>query len=182
MESFSVFVEWMVNLTEPPLAEEPDLGVHLLYRLYSNRGIRSLSPDLLSLVRAEALHEDGELHMVVKRTYDDLLRWVIVDLASLRAPDNPNPFVSDELVAYALITAHEGVAMRASWDRKYTEYEVMLTNLLICLVVEAVYRGEIDLGPRLARYKGLLRQLAEAPPPMPPGVEPPEKPEPDYSQ
>ena len=60
IEAFNVFVHWMGDLIEPPLADEPDPAVRLLMRFYAYWGLQRLSPDLLGLARAEALQEDGD--------------------------------------------------------------------------------------------------------------------------
>ena len=49
IEAFNVFVHWMSQLVEPPLTDEPDPAVHLIWRMYAYWGLQALSPDVLGL-------------------------------------------------------------------------------------------------------------------------------------
>ena len=155
IEAFNVFVHWMGDLIEPPLADEPDPAVRLLMRFYAYWGLQRLSPDLLSLARAEALQEDGETRAAVQEAQ----RWITSgparDLAGLRrAADDPP--VSDELMAYSLYGAGEEVFMRASWDDAYSPREILRAHLFLYLAVDAAYTGRCDTVERLASYEPLI--------------------------
>jgi AcrR family transcriptional regulator/predicted DNA-binding transcriptional regulator AlpA len=166
IEAFNVFVHWMGDLIEPPLADEPDPAVRLLMRFYAYWGLQRLSPDLLSLARAEALQEDGETREAVQEAQ----RWItggpMRDLAGLRrGPDDPP--VSDELMAYSLYGAGEEVFMRASWDDAYSPREILRTHLFLYLAVDAAYTGRCDTVERLKSYEPLIDRLIEQGPPVP---------------
>jgi AcrR family transcriptional regulator len=166
IEAFNVFVHWMGDLIEPPLADEPDPAVRLLMRFYAYWGLQRLSPDLLSLARAEALQEDGETRAAVQEAQ----RWIASgptrDLAGLRrAPDDPP--VSDELMAYSLYGAGEEVFMRASWDDAYPPHEILRAHLFLYLAVDAAYTGRCDTVERLKSYEPLIDRLVEQGPPVP---------------
>ena len=64
VEAFGVFVGWMHGFLEPRLVEEPDPAARNLARVHGYMGVQVLSPDLMSLVRSEALHEDGDMRKV----------------------------------------------------------------------------------------------------------------------
>jgi AcrR family transcriptional regulator len=166
VESFNVFVHWMGDLIEPPLADEPDPAVRLLMRFYAYWGLQRLSPDLLGLARAEALQEDSETRAAVQEAQ----RWITAgparDLAALRAtPDDPP--VSDELMAYSLFGAGEEVFMRASWDDAYSPRELLRAHLFLYLAVDAAYTGRCDTVERLRSYEPLIERLIEEGPPIP---------------
>jgi len=165
-EAFNVFVHWMGDLIEPPLADEPDPAVRLLMRFYAYWGLQRLSPDLLSLARAEALQEDGETRAAVQEAQ----RWITSgptrDLAGLRrGPDDPP--VSDELMAYSLYGAGEEIFMRASWDESYSPQELLRAHLFLYLAVDAAYTGRCDTVERLKSYEPLIHRLVEQGPPVP---------------
>jgi len=166
IEAFNVFVHWMGDLIEPPLADEPDPAVRLLMRFYAYWGLQRLSPDLLGLARAEALQEDGETRAAVQEAQ----RWITGgparDLAGLRrGPDDPP--VSDELMAYSLYGAGEEIFMRASWDDAYSPREILRAHLFLYLAVDAAYTGRCDTVERLASYEPLIDRLVEQGPPTP---------------
>jgi AcrR family transcriptional regulator len=166
IEAFNVFVHWMGDLIEPPLADEPDPAVRLLMRFYAYWGLQRLSPDLLGLARAEALQEDGETRNAVQEAQ----RWITSgptrDLAGLRrGPDDPP--VSDELMAYSLFGAGEEVFMRASWDDEYSTREILRAHLFLYLAVDAAYTGRRDTVERLKSYEPLIDRLVAQGPPVP---------------
>ena len=166
IESFSVFVRWMSELIEPPLADEPDPAVRLIMRMYAYWGLQRLSPDLLGLARAEALQEDAETpHRRAGRAEPHHHRAE----PRLRgaAPWSDSPHVSDELMAYGMFGAFEEIVMRASWDETYSWRDVMVAHLFAFLSVEAAYTGSSDAPERLETYLPLIERLVEAGPPVP---------------
>jgi AcrR family transcriptional regulator len=166
VESFNVFVHWMGDLIEPPLADEPDPAVRLLMRFYAYWGLQRLSPDLLGLARAEALQEDSETRAAVQEAQ----RWITAgperDLAALRVrPDDPP--VSDELMSYSLYGAGEEIFMRASWDDTYSPRELLRAHLFLYLAVDAAYTARSDTSERLKSYEPLIDRLIAEGPPVP---------------
>ena len=166
IESFSVFVRWMSELIEPPLADEPDPAVHLIMRMYAYWGLQRLSPDLLGLARAEALQEDAETRAAVQEALRLITNGPTRDFASLRR-DSADPPVSDELMAYSMFGATEEIVMRASWDDAYSWRDIMIAHLFTYLAVEAAYTGENNVAARLKSYGELIDQLIAAGPPVP---------------
>ena len=165
-EAFKVFVRWMGDLIEPPLADEPDPAVRLLMRFYAAWGLQRLSPDLLRLARAEALQEDGETRAAVH----EALRWITTgpsrDLAGLRRASGDPP-VADELMAYSLYGAGEEIFMRASWDDTYSPRDLMRAHLFLYLAIDGAYTGRGDATERLKVYEPLIERLVEQGPPVP---------------
>src|SRR3990172_9580037 len=150
VESFSVFVGWMRELIEAPLAGEPDPGARDLARVQGYFGVQALSPDLMSLVRSGALHEAGEMREVAKGSYQDMIRGTLEDLTHLREQSGVALPAADELVAFAMLGGLENLVMRASWDSRFSTRDVLWADLCLFLAVKAVYTGRLDLSEELS--------------------------------
>jgi len=150
------------------LLDEPDPAARDLARVHGYLGVLALSPDLMSLVRSEALQEDGDMRKVVERSYKDMCRATLEDLTRLRSQGEASLPASDELVAFSLLGGVENVVMRASWDDRYSTKDVLWTTLCVFLAVEAMYTGRLDLTADLAKYAGIIDRLAASSPPLPP--------------
>lgn len=170
VEAFEVFVGWMRKFLEGRLAAEPDAGARELARVQGYLGVQTLSPDLMGLVRSEALHEDqdGALRKAVQRSYRGMIQDVLDELEHTRSSAGTPLPVADELMAYALLGGLENVVMRASWDDRYSRSDVLWTALCVFLAVQSVYSGRLDLKAEFDRYTHTVEQLATTPPPVPP--------------
>ncbi len=170
VEAFGVFVGWMRTFLESRLADEPDAGARELARVQGYLGVQTLSPDLMGLVRSEALHEDEDdsLRKAVQRSYRGMTQDTLADLEAMRRAAGTELPVSDELMAYGLLGGVENVVMRASWDDRYSRADVLWTTLCMFLAVQAAYAGRVDLQSELERYAGTVERLAATPPPVPP--------------
>jgi AcrR family transcriptional regulator len=167
-EAFGVFVGWMRGFLEARLADEPDAGAREIARVHGYLGVQTLSPDLLSLVRSEALHEDDTLRRAVQRSYTDMTRDTLDDLRAARQSAGMSLPAADELMAYGLLGGVENIVMRASWDERYSRDDVFWTTLCMFLAVQALYAGRLDLRDDFARYADTVARLAKTPPPVPP--------------
>jgi AcrR family transcriptional regulator len=172
VEAFGVFVGWMRKFLESRLADEPDPGARELARVQGYLGVQTLSPDVMRLVRAEALHEDedGALRKAVQRSYKGMTQDVLDDLGTMRREAGTRLPVADELMAFALLGGVENVVMRASWDDRYSRADVLWTVLCVFLSVQAVYSGRLDLMAEFDRYAASIERLAATPPPVPPNA------------
>ena len=148
VEAFGVFVKWMRGLVEARLADKPDPGARELTRVHAYLGVQTLSPNLMGLVRSEALHEDQEdaLRGAVERSYQDMTQDTLSDLADLRQKAGTRLPASDELMAYGLLGGVENIVMRASWDDRYSRTDVLWSTLCMFLSVQALYSGRLDLS------------------------------------
>jgi len=160
----------MHDFIEGRLAEEHDPAARDLARVQGYLGVQALSPDLMSLVRSEALHEDGDMREVVERSYSDMTHGTLKDLAGLRERAGVALPAADELVAFALLGGLENTVMRASWDDRFSIRDVLWTTLCLFLAVQAVYSGRVDLNADLAKYAALVEELSQTPPPVPPAA------------
>jgi AcrR family transcriptional regulator/predicted DNA-binding transcriptional regulator AlpA len=170
VEAFGVFVGWMHDFIEGRLTEEQDPAARDLARVQGYLGVQALSPDLMSLVRSEALHEDGDMRKVVERSYGDMTHGTLQDLATLREQGGVALPAADELVAFALLGALENTVMRASWDDRFSIRDVLWTTLCLFLAVQAVYSGRVDVSADIAKYTGLVEELSKTRPPVPPAA------------
>lgn len=168
VESFGVFVRWMRGFLESRLVKEPDPAARDLARVHGYLGVQMLSPDLMSLVRSEALHEDDRLRRAVERSYKDMTQDTLADLKGLRGSSGTILPASDELMAYGLLGGVENIVMRASWDDRYSRSDVLWTTLCMFLAVQALYSGRLDMRAEFDRYADTVVRLAETPPPVPP--------------
>ena len=172
VEAFGVFVKWMRELIEPRLAAEPDPGARELTRTHAYLGVQTLSPDLLALVRSEALHEDenAALRGAVERSYQDMTQDVLNDLEDLHRKAGTRLPASDELMAFGLLGSVENMVMRASWDDRYSRSDVLWSTLCVFLSVQALYSGRLDLREEFELYAESVERLAATPPPVPPAA------------
>jgi len=170
MESYGLFVEWMHSFLAGGLVDEPDPAARELARTHGYLGMRNLSPDLLCLVRSEALQEECDMQKVVEKSYGGVTRATLEDLLRLREQGQTALPVPDELVAFGLLGAVENMVMRVSWDDRYSTKDVLWTALFLFLAVEGAYSGRTDLTDRLTRYTEAVERLAAQPPPTPPAA------------
>jgi AcrR family transcriptional regulator len=170
VEAFGVFVGWMRGFLESRLADEPDPAAREIARVHGYLGLQTLSPDLMALVRSEALHEDEDdaLRKAAERSYKDMTQDTLADLESLRREAGAELPASDELMAYGLLGGVENIVMRASWDGRYSRSDVLWTTLCMFLAVQAIYSRRLDLQSEFARYAEAVGRLAESPLPVPP--------------
>ena len=112
VESFGLFVSWMRGFLESRLLHEPDPAARDLARVHGYFGVQALSPDLMSLVRSEALQEDDALQKAVERSYRDMTEDTVNDLVQMRtesgtylpaadavlAGESPYPSVDDPIL------------------------------------------------------------------------------------
>lgn len=168
LEAFRLLAQWMSDLVEDRVAEEPDWATRELARVQGYLGFQTLSPDLMALARAEALQETGEMRAVVERSYQAALRSTVEDLERMRTHSGKALPAADELLAFGLLGSVENMVMRASWDRRYSTSDILWTALCLFLAVEALYGGQLDISAKLATYAGRIEQVVAAPPVVPP--------------
>lgn len=171
VESYEVFVEWMHGFFADGLVDEPDPATRELTRTHGYLGMRNLSPDLLCLVRSEALQEECAVQKLVEKLYKDMTRATLEDLTRLREEGQTALPIPDELVAFGLLGAVENIVMRVSWDDRYSTKDVLWTALCVFLAVESAYSGRTDLTDGISRYAETVERLAGRPPPAPPAAQ-----------
>ena len=173
VEAFGVFVGWMRGFLESRLADEPDPAARDLARVHGYLGVQTLSPDLMSLVRSEALHEDGDAAQgggAVVQGHDPGHPGGPERAARSRAARRLP--ASDELMAFGLLGGVENIVMRASWDDRYSTKRRALDDSLHVprrpgLVLGAprpAGRDRALRGHRRAAWPRRLRRCRPTPP------------------
>lgn len=174
---YNVFVGWMRTQVEPRAMQETDIAARSAWRMYANLGVQALSPELQAMAQVESLHgESDDLRTLIRETYESVLGPMIEDFTQLRPGGKTPSFLSDELMAYAVLGAFGSMLMRVSWDEKYGAKEAMQNMLGIYLAVEGVYQGRLDIGDRFAEVAGLIDYLSQLRPPGSPSQAEPSEP------
>ena len=126
----------------------------------------------MSLVRSEALHEDGDMRKVVERSYKDMCRDTLEDLTPCAAQGAATLPALDELVAFALLGGVENIVMRASWDDQLLHQGRPLDGALRLSGGRGrLHRHAGSLG-RPDQVRRTIGRLAASPPPVPPDARP----------
>jgi AcrR family transcriptional regulator len=164
IEVVETLVERTLQYTEERILAEPDLVKRHMMRVIGFLGVRNVSPEMLTFVRAEALGTDENTRELFIRTYQTLTRPIFSDLELLRQSGSASPRTSDEMMAYALLGVIENSAMRLSWDQEYSAEDYLWTNFEAFAAIQAIYLGELSIEADTETYEPLLRALAANPP------------------
>lgn len=165
---YNVFFKWTETEIEPRAAEESDLAAGIVWRMYANLGINSMSPELQVFAKVESVLREGDLGEMIRGTFEALVGHAVEDLKRVPRKGPSAELFCDELVSYAVFGAFESILMRIGWDDRYTKREAMQNLLAIYLAVEAAYEGRVDITARWAELESLVDRLSELPPPGPP--------------
>lgn len=170
VESFRTFLHWNVAYNEARLAGSSDLGERVLWRLFADYRANELASDVLLHIRSERGHSAAERRRLAERAWEGVIEIAKRELEALREPLGLPATVPLELLASGLIGAHHNAAMRASWDETWTREDVLRTHLWLWLAVAAAMRGPTDVDSEVARYEGLIREVALRRPEIPPAI------------
>ncbi len=161
VEAFSLFVDWMRRSLETRLPGESNRDARELSRVADYYfGVRSVGFDLLSLVRSEAVREDGELRQPARDALQHMVSDSLDDLAALRKEHNMTVPLKDELAAFGLFGVMDSIVTRACWDDKFDAEDVLWTVYAFLLGLRAIYTGQLDATKYVSRDEGLIRDLA----------------------
>ena len=166
LETVDMFSDLMVEHVEPELEGEEDPLRRALLRVRGYQGICSVFPDMLTIIKAEAMSHGDETRAQLKKTYDKLLHPAQEDLKKLGRQYNKASLHEDELVSYALMGVLEGTAMRLFWDKKYSVADYYWVNLEVTLYFIERYITGTDIR-KDPKYAALVDELVSAQPPVP---------------
>lgn len=164
IEVVETLVDRTLDYTESLVLAEPDLVKRHMMRVAGFLGVRNISPEMLTFVRAEALGTDEATRELFKKTYKRLTRALHQDLATLRASSSARPHTTDEMMAYALLGVLENSSMRLSWDQDYSVEDYLWTNLEAYLGIRLVYLDRAATKNETDIYAPMVKALAANPP------------------
>ncbi len=164
MACFAVYFEWMNSQVIDPIAESDDSAVRLAWRVWAGLGLQTLSGDLQAMARVEALHPESELRPLVRDVYENMLAGSADELAADRKTGANAGMFDDELVAYGFLGVLENMYLRSTWDRRYTNEDILRNLVAMFLAVRAAYEGRVDLSQDWSALAGLVKDLAERTP------------------
>ena len=165
LEAVDMFTDWMLEFLEPQIANEEDIVVRHMMRVRAFLRLRSLGPDPLTFIRAEALSEDDGSEKIMEGTYRKLVQVIINDLKKLPGAVDDPTLPCLEMVAYGLQGVLEGSATRLSWGASCTDRDYYYTNLRMFLAAQALYT---DKSKPTSDYEDLIDDLVGGAPPSPP--------------
>jgi AcrR family transcriptional regulator len=166
LETASMLTETMVHHMERSVRPDPDFVSRNLTRSSGFLGLRVMSPDMLTFLRAESLGDDSELREIVKCIYGSLVEGPSRELRELAAGGDEPPPLDPELLAFAFIGIGEAVVMRMSWDDKYSPRDYYQLLLALMVGSRAILAGEPRLVEEIKAYTDLVERLARSEPPV----------------
>jgi len=158
---FEVYVGWMNGEIAVPIEETQDSAARLAWRVWAGLGLQTLTRDLQAMARVEALHPQSELRPLVRKAYEAMLAGSAEEMGAEQEGELNRGLFDDELVAHGFLGVLESMVMRNTWDRKYSNEDIMRNLLAMFLAVRAAYRGRIDLGPEWEEMSDLVTRLAK---------------------
>jgi len=161
VEAFGLFVDWMRRSLQSRLPGEENREARELSRVADYYfGVESVGFDLLSLVRHEAVREDGDLRDSARDALKHMVSDSLDDLATLRSENNVQLPLVDELAAFGLFGVMDAVVMRACWDEKYDVADVLWTVYAFALGIRAVYTGALRIDASAEGDSELIERLS----------------------
>ena len=161
VEAFGLFVDWVRRSQESRSSGNPDRDVRELSRVAEYYfGIKSVGFDLVSLVRHEAVREEGDLRDPARDALKHMVSDTLADLAELRGEHEVGFPVVDELAAFGLFGAMDAIVMRACWDDSYSAADVLWTVYAMLIGLRAIYSGRLNATVDAARDTELIEGLA----------------------
>jgi DNA-binding transcriptional MerR regulator len=157
-ECFTRFIERTSASLEPDMMVYDDLPERMLRRVAADRRGHELGAMLAAAIRSEGSPDELDHYQLVD-ALGVIMSRVAGDIASVRPPGAPVPSVSDELLAYGLLGAHNYQNLRASWGDDVSVADFLRAHLFIFLAILAAVSGEIDIYGRLARYEGIIQEV-----------------------
>ena len=161
VEAFGLFVDWMRRSLQSRLPGEENREERESSRVADYYfGVKSVGFDLLSLVRHEAVRENGDLTDPARDAIKHMVSDSLDDLATLRSENDVQLPLVDELAAFGLFGVMDAIVMRACWDEKYDVADVLWTAYAFALGIRAVYTGVLDVGASMQNDHDFIERLS----------------------
>ncbi len=169
LECVRVLMSWSLRYVDSKQAETPDPAERVLWLIFGHGNVFKLGSAALSLARVEGTQSDKELHKPLQQLFDNVIEHYTKELRAMPGGrEGEGRPIPEELLAHSLFGAHEQTMFRQQTDKKYSRQDVFLTHLWLFLAVQAAWSGEVDIDSRVRQYEGLVAELADQMPPMPP--------------
>lgn len=160
VECFRTFMSWNIAHHEDRIADSPDIGERVLWRLFADYRASELASDVSAHIHAERGHSVAERVKLAERAWDPVAQAVSRDLERLRKGRELPQQIPVELLAYSLIGAHRTAVMRSSWNKDWSREDVLRTHLWLWLLVAGALRGAFDVDSQMAHYENLIEEIA----------------------
>ena len=170
VESFNTFISWNLAYVEPEAAESSDPGERLLRRLAADYRTSEFGADVMSRIRSEPSDDRADKLKLAERAWDGIARQIQTDFETAVPPGSPPPPIPLELLAHSMIGAQHNASARASWDQRFSRADVLRTHLWLWSAVTAALSGNTGIRDQVARYEGLIREIAAREPENPPPI------------
>ncbi len=168
-ECVSVLMKWSLAYADEKMAHSDDPAERILWEVFSHSRVFELGTTGSALLRVEGGREGPELRRSIEESLAATAARIRRELPASKVAEERQ--VPEELIALSLLGAYEQTVFRAPADRRYSRKDLLRAHLWLFLVVQAALAGEIDVGDRLARYEGLIAELGESMPPLPPELD-----------
>jgi DNA-binding transcriptional MerR regulator len=171
VESFRTFLDWNLAFVEPKLMESQDSGERLLWRLLADNRANEFGSQVMAQINSEHSRSEVEKHRLSEQAWEEVVAKIKQEFEGARQPGSPPPAIPLDLLSFSLIGAHHTSSMRSSWDERFTKVDTIRVHLWLWLAVMAALGGEVDIDSRIARYEGLIQEVAARKPETPPALE-----------
>ena len=163
-ECFKTFIERTSESLEPGMMSTyHDIPERAIRRLAADRRGHELGSMLAAAIRSEGNPQEID-HVRLSDALGTVMLRIGAEIGSVRPPDAPPPPVSDEMLAYGLLGAHNYQSMRSSWGEGFGTADFLRAHVFIYLAILAAVSGEVDIYGRVARYEPLIREVTSQPP------------------
>jgi AcrR family transcriptional regulator len=163
VEVVETFVEKKIHEVEDFLASESDPVVRHILRTVAFLEKISMSPGMLTFIRAESLGADEATRDLVQQTYRSMASHHWDELKLMEGVGRPDPETRSELLAYAIVGVMENTSMRLSWDHDFSVEDYLWASLEVFLALRTLYVGPFDIGAEKKKYASLIHDLGENP-------------------
>jgi DNA-binding transcriptional MerR regulator len=172
LECVRVLMSWSLRYVDSKQAETPDPAERVLWLIFGHGNVFKLGSAALSLARVEGTQSDKELRKPLQQLFDNVIEHYAKELRGMPGGrEGEGRPIPEELLAHSLFGAHEQTMFRQQADKRFSRQDAFLTHLWLFLAVQAAWSGEVDIDSRVRQYEGLVAELANQMPPMPPELE-----------
>jgi DNA-binding transcriptional MerR regulator len=169
-ECVGVLTNWGVAYADEKTASLEDPAERLLWDVFSHFRVFQLGVAAFAVIRVEGTQEDVHLRRSIQEGLAGTVARIMKELTAVPASAGKSA-VRDDLIALSLFGAYQETVFGAVSPGDHTRADLLRAHLWLFLAAQAARSGEIDIDSRLAKYEGLIAELAGQMPPLPPELE-----------